>query len=232
MTVPTICLNWKKNTRLVETCYPPIDIFADLSEDHDDNMALWALEYRTNPRYQSQHWELGLVRNKDVVHGETGAAIVMAAVMYVGGANMSRFSDGSFGAYYAGHALDTALHEFAFQAERYRRNHNLGAERVEARAWHARPIRPLHDVRGPKYTTLRDPNPTSYPTSAAFARQLREQDSWGIVYQSVRHKEGECIAIFRPPAISMPQQGGVYEFNFDGQRITEVSERRAPILKF
>lgn len=225
-------LDWKKCTRLIDTCYPPIDVFADLTDDPDENRAMWALECRTNPRFQHDAWNLGLVPPEDIVSGSDGAAVLMASVTYIGVGNLSRFADGSFGAYYAGKGSETAMREYAYQAELYRVAHGLRAEIVSARAWIARPIEALHDIRGAEHSHLHDPDPGSYPVSSAFARQLRESGSWGIVYNSVRHKGGECIAIFRPPAITIPKQGGVYDFTFDGTRITEVSERRGPIIQF
>ncbi len=229
---PEVLLDWKKSTRLIDTCYPPIDVFAELSDDPEENEALWALECRTNPRFQHEEWNLGVVHPDDIVSGSDGAAVLMAAVMYVGVGNLSRFADGSFGAYYAGKEVETAMWEYAYQAERYRVAHALKAETISARAWIARPVQPLHDVRGPEYKHLHDPDPGSYSLSAAFAKRLRDDKAWGIVYNSVRHNGGECIAIFRPPAITIPKQGGLYDFEFDGSRITEVSERRGPILRF
>lgn len=224
--------HWRDTTRLVETCYPPIDVFAHLSDDHEENVALWELEGRTNPRFQAEKWGLGLVKPEDFVSGAPGAAIVMAAVMYAGGDNISRFSDGTFGAYYAGKETETSLREFAFHAGRYRKAHSLAPESVETRAWLARPIKPLHDVRGKQYKHLHDPDPDNYSHSAGFARTLRENNAWGVVYNSVRHKGGEYIAVFRPPALTTPRQGTLYEFNYDGTRITEVCEKKGPLLTF
>ncbi|MES9856690.1 MAG: RES family NAD+ phosphorylase [Sedimenticola sp.] len=232
MQPPVVEVRWPKSTRLIDTAYPPVDLFGELTDDPDENEAMWALECRTNIRLQYDTWDFGLVRPEDVVTGSDGAAVLMASVMYVGVGHLSRFSDGSFGAYYAGKETETALREYAYQAERYRLDHALKAEVVTARAWIAKTIKPLHDVRGPKFKHLQDPDPASYPTSAALARELRDAGSWGMAYKSTRHKGGECIAIFRPPAITAPKQGGLYDFNFDGSRITEVSERRGPIIQF
>ena len=232
MQPPVVAVGWTKSTRLIDTCYPLIDLFGGLTDDPDENKAMWALECRTNTRLQYDDWDLGLVRPEDVVTGSDGAAVLMASVMYVGVGSLSRFSDGSFGAYYAGKKAETAMREYAYQAECYRLDHSLMAEVVSARAWIAKPIKPLHDVRGSKFKHLQDQDPASYPTSAFLAQQLRDAGSWGIVYKSARHKGGECIAIFRPLAITIPKQGGLYDFNFDGTRITEVSERHGPIIQF
>jgi hypothetical protein len=32
--------------------------------------------------------------------------------------------------------------------------------------------------------------------------RLREQNSWGIIFNSARHPVGKCMAAFQPPALS------------------------------
>jgi len=73
-------LTWRRSTRLIDTNYPPIDVFASLTDDPDENEALWVLECRTNPRLYPNDWNLDLVRPEDVVSGSPGASILMAAM--------------------------------------------------------------------------------------------------------------------------------------------------------
>ena len=40
-----------------------------------------------------------------------------------------------------------------------------------------------------------------YSASQALGRRLRDQNSWGIAYDSVRYGGGECVGVFRPPAL-------------------------------
>jgi RES domain len=56
----------------------------------------------------------------------------------------------------------------------------------------------FHDIRGdPDFLNCLDPN--SYTTSQILGLELLTSGSAGIVYPSVRHKDGDCIACFRPP---------------------------------
>ena len=71
---------------------------------------------------------------------------------------------------------------------------------------------------------LHDPDPAAYPIAQRFAAERRQQGSWGLLYRSVRHPAGECAALFRPPAASIPHQGVHLRYVWDGklQRITDV----------
>jgi hypothetical protein len=46
--------------------------------------------------------------------------------------------------------------------------------------------------------------------------------SAGIVYPSVRHKDGVCIACFRPPLVLNVQEGPMVTFTFIDAEMTAV----------
>jgi hypothetical protein len=219
-----------KHHRIVATRYPPVNFFerhvpAELMD------ALWALEAQTNPRLIEQTGDISLVRPEDRVSG-TGAGIVMAPFTRIG--RPSRFSDGSFGVYYAGRSLETAIRETVHHRQIILGDARIGPEEFSMRVWTGTARRYLHDVRGDAYPDLHDdaPRPEDHPVAQAFGRQLRVQDSWGIVYRSVRHAGGECIAALRPPALSLPVQGAHLAYVWDGARITHVYEKTDPLIRF
>ncbi len=86
-------------------------------------------------------------------------------------------------------------------------------------------LKPLHDIRS-DYPQLHNPDPDAYGPSQSFARQLRETLSWGLLYNSVRLPGHECVAAFRPPALSIPKQGKHlrYVWSALARRITVVFE--------
>jgi hypothetical protein len=62
--------------------------------------------------------------------------------------------------------------------------------------------------------------PGDYAPSQALARELRAAGSWGLLYRSVRRSGGECIALLRPRAATLPVvQGEHLTLHWDGQRI-------------
>jgi RES domain len=214
-----VTLRWQKAYRVVAARHPPVNVFEGIVAPAQMEMA-WYLEGLTNDRLRDENGTARIVPEKEHVQGP-GASIVMAAFTHIGRA--SRFTDGSYGIYYAAHTLETAVRETAYHRGRF-----LAATReppceVDMRAYVGRPLKPLLDVRGPKYARVHDPD--DYATSQAFAKPLREKGHWGLVYRSVRHEGGECIAAFRPQAVSIPVAGAALAYVWDGEQITKVYEK-------
>jgi hypothetical protein len=69
-------------------------------------------------------------------------------------------------------------------------------------------------------------DPDSYAASQPFGEATRADKGWGIVYESVRHQGGFCVAIFRPPACRPVAQGAHYIYYYDGRRIERIAELR------
>lgn len=192
--------------------------------------ALWELESQTNRRLLEQTGALASIDPADRVSGP-GASVVMAAFTHIGRA--TRFSDGSYGVYYAGMSQQTAIRETVHHRELIARDAHLRAGEFSMRVWSGRVLKPLHDIRG-GYDELHDtePRPANHPLAQAFGKRLRAAGSWGIAFRSVRHAGGQCIAAFRAPAISLPVQGAHLKYVWDGERISEVYERGEPLVRF
>lgn len=219
-----------KQYRIISTRYPPVNVFE--SHTPPERMgALWDLMAETNDRLLEEAGDLNLVPEEDRVSG-TGATVVMAAFTHIG--QKARFNDETFGVYYAGRSQETAIRETAHQREIIAQEAGLSPTEFSMRVYIGTVKKYLHDVRAPKYRFLHDdnPRPGDHPGAQAFARQLREAGSRGLVYNSVRYDGGECIAVFRPPAISLPTQGALLVYVWNGKKMTEVYERSEPIIKF
>jgi hypothetical protein len=83
---------------------------------------------------------------------------------------------------------------------------------------------PMKDIRAPRFIGLH--NPHDYAKSQAFGKTRRESGDFGLVYNSVRHAGGECIAVFRPRAVSIPIAGPALGYVWDGKQITQVYEKK------
>jgi hypothetical protein len=57
----------------------------------------------------------------------------------------------------------------------------------------------------------------SYAASQTFAQHVLDGGGNGIVYRSVRHPAGECLACFRPTLVRNVRAGGHYEFRWSGR---------------
>ena len=191
----------------------------------------FVIEAMTNDRLREEAGELSRVASEDRISGP-GSTPVMAAFTHIGRA--SRFTDGSFGVYYCASTLDTAIAETRFHMARFLSDTTQPSQEMTMRSYVNQVTQVLHDIRqGYDALCLADLN--SYPTGQAFAAQLRESGSWGLLYPSVRNasidQEAECAAILRPPAVSIPIQGPHLRYVWDGQHqamthVLEVKEHR------
>ena len=99
----------------------PADLpFERLTHDPAVWEALIALEQLTNPRVRDEVGEIALVPPDQRVSGP-GASYVMASFTHLNPKG-SRFSDGSFGVYYAASELATAIAETIFHFEEFARD--------------------------------------------------------------------------------------------------------------
>ena len=178
-----------------------------------------ALESLTNPRLRQGTGQISLVPVARRVSGP-GASVVMAPFVHTSKDRPTRFSDGSYGVYYAGHQFDTALREVAFHKERFHRATNDPATENAFRTYQGKIDATMHDITDRSRPDLLGPDVTGYPASQIFARMLREGGSNGIVYPSVRHSRGECIAAFWPDVVAIPIQTKNVTLKWDGYRIS------------
>lgn len=204
--------------RLVPSHYPPIRLFEHLLDPAELDAA-YALESLTNPRLRDEAGDIRLVPPEERVVGP-GSSTVMAAFTHIG--NPSRFTDGSYGVYYAGLSLEVAIAETIHHRERFLAATNEKTCQITMRCYTSRLVEVLHDVR--VNASLHDPD--DYRPSQRFAANMRRDDSWGLFYRSVRKSGGECVALFRPRALKQVRQAGHYAYLWDGERITDVLQLR------
>ncbi len=67
----------------------------------------------------------------------------------------------------------------------------------------------------------------SHVTAQALGARLRESGSFGLIYDSVRRRPGECIAVFRPSILAshLPQghtwQGPLLTYHWNGTHVNK-----------
>jgi len=227
MVIPTTArIRWSQSIRLVPTIYPPIQLFEDVADPADLDAVL-ALESMTNPRLRQVVGDLQLVPHEERLSGP-GTSPIMAAFTHVN-ADGSRFCDGSYGVYYAARDLPTAIAETRFHRARFLRATNEASTEITLRAYAAAIRASFHDIRGQKNTLsdIYDARPERYGAGQSLAKALRDNSSNGIVYDSVRHAAGQCVAVFRPRCITPPARETCklrYVWNGEKQDITDVFE--------
>src|SRR6185312_7303050 len=93
----SINLIGQKHFRIIPSIYPPINFFEDLV-DPSEMQIVWEIEGLTNERLRQEVGDLFLVAPEDRVSGPA-SSVVMAAFTHI--SKPTRFSDGSYGVYYA-----------------------------------------------------------------------------------------------------------------------------------
>ena len=215
----SVRVRWNKLYRIIPSKFPPINFFERIVSPAQMEAA-WYLESLTNDRLRDETGDIALVPKEQRVSGP-GSSIVMAAFTHIG--NPSRFSDGSFGVYYAARTLETAVRETAYHRARFLAATDEAPGEIDMRAYVGKIDHPMRDVRAPRFAGLHDPN--SYAKSQVFGKLRREKGDDGLVYNSVRHSGGECIAAFKPTVVSVPVAGSALAYVWDGKRIARVYEK-------
>ena len=213
---PVKRIRWTQAYRIVPSRFPPVGVF-DRIADAADLDALFALEALTNSRLRDELGTLQLVPKSRRLSGP-GATPVMAAFTHLN-AQGSRFSDGTWGVFYAAHSVATAIEETVFHRQQFLAATAEPPCAIQMRCYRTAVDSRLHDIRGgwPAAQAA-----TSYATSVALARELRAIGSNGIVYASARHRGGECLAAFYPDVVARCVQERHFIYRWDGTRIAQV----------
>lgn len=221
--VPRRRVRWRPCFRVVPSRFPPVNVFARVADPADLDAVL-AVEGMTNARVREQSGVLRLVPPVDRVTGP-GSSYIMAPFTHLS-APGGRFNDGTFGAYYAARSLDTAIAETRYHRARFLAHTAEPPMHVDMRVLQARLDGELHDLRPLREAHPEWFHPDDYTASQALARALRGDRSWGVAFPSVRHDGGECVAVWRPPALSECKQGAHLAYVWDGKAIVSVYEKR------
>jgi RES domain len=217
-TPPERRVRWPAAHRILPSRYPPIQLFERLTDDPGAWETLAEIESLTNPRLRDEIGEIRLVPVAERVSGP-GASWVMASFTHLNPQG-SRFSDGSYGVYYAARELATAVAETVHHLGRFYAATADPPHAEDVRVLSGRIDARFHDLRGddPCWRPFLDPD--DYAASRALGRRLRAAGSNGIVWPSVRRASGQCLGAFRPKAVGTPLQGRHLRYHWDGRRIS------------
>ncbi|EIL87942.1 hypothetical protein UU9_14085 [Rhodanobacter fulvus Jip2] len=215
---PVKRIRWAHAYRIVPSRFPPVGVF-DRIADPADLDALFAIEALTNPRLREEADALRLVPRERRLSGP-GSTPVMAAFTHLNPEG-SRFSDGTWGVFYAAHSVVTAVEETVYHRERFLAATAQPAADIQMRCYRTSVDSKLYDLRG-GWAAAQAPD--SYAASVALARALRAAGANGVVYDSARDSGGECLAAFYPDVVAPCVQAQHLVYRWDGTRIAQVLE--------
>jgi RES domain-containing protein len=202
--------------RLIPAKYSDRDesVLTRLSDDPVELDALFKLEGATNDRLLAEAGMLPGITLRELVFGVPYTHIVNAAFTHPrlsGG----RFNGSERGAWYAGFSRATSEHEVAYHRGKELQEIDWQEKETFTYVDFLADFRgEFHDIRDDKsFANCLDPD--NYKASQRVARQLLEDGSAGVVYPSVRHKGGTCIACFRPALVNNVRKGLSISITFE-----------------
>ena len=194
-----------------------------LAEDDDDLLSdLTELEGATNDRLLGESGRLPGISAIELVSGFRLAHIVNASFTHANPIG-ARFNSAGRGAWYAAFEMPTAQTEVAFHRASELKEVGWKAEEVSTYIDYLADFRyEFHDIQGDSdFADCLAPN--SYAASQTLGHKLLTSGSAGIVYPSVRHKGGVCIACFRPPLVLNVREGPRVAFTFIDAEMAAVA---------
>lgn len=224
MDIPVSRIRWTPCYRIVPSRFPPVSVFDGVADPADLD-AVFALEAMTNDRLREEAGDLALIDPEDRISGP-GSTPIMAAFTHLN-PHGDRFTDGTFGVFYAARSIETAVAETTYHRALFMAWTREPAQELDMRVYAVDLDARMHDVRCLRGMMPTIYDPKVYTASQALAVKLRSSRSNGIVYASVRHDRGECAAVFRPRLLSNCRQERHLCYVWDGEAITTVYEKRA-----
>ena len=200
-------------------------VLAAIADDDEHLAAIFELDAATNDRLLAEHQRLPGIGLEELVFGVPSASVINATFCHPHPLG-ARFSGPDRGAWYAGFELETAQAEVAFhrtvQLAEVGRFHDEATYDDYLADFSAE----FHDLRGARgFRSALDPN--SYVESQALAERLLRDGALGVVYPSVRHEGGTCVACFRPALVSNVRRDRTYRFTWAGDPVPDITAERS-----
>jgi hypothetical protein len=215
-------VRWAPACRIVPTRYPTVYLY-DRVAGAEDFEALQALEAMTNDRLRDELGQIELVPREERIFGP-GSGPIMAAFTHLNPQG-SRFSDGSFGVFYAARDRATAVAETSHHHALFLAATREAPMHLPMRLYHVDIDARLHDLRPPDAADADVFDADSYAASRTLGIRLRAQGSAGVAWRSVRRPQGHCCGLFSPRGASHCVHAAYLLYAWDGQGFTDVYER-------
>ena len=221
MTYPTTRLNWRPAYRVIPSRFPAVGLFERVARPEDFD-ALYALEAMTNDRIRDEVGEISLVPPDERLFGP-GSTCIMAAFTHLNPQG-SRFSDGRYGVFYCARKRDTAIAETRHHAALFMAATAEPPMRLQMRLYSVEAKGQVADLRETSRAEPRIVDPDDYGYSQAIGRTLRAAGVNGMLYPSVRHPGGQCLAALRTGILKNCLHAAYLEYHWNGQGIDAVFE--------
>jgi len=196
---------------------------ADSNRHLDD---IFKLDIATNERTLVEAGISGGLDVHELVFGLPYSHMVNAAFTHPHPLG-SRFNGPDRGVWYCGFEIETSMAEIAFHKTIDLLEIGVLEDDVTFDDYTADFSAEFHDLRSSRKRFAPYLNPDSYVASQKLGEELLAAGSLGVVYPSVRHRGGTCIACFRPALVMNVAKKATYRFVWSGTATPEISTASA-----
>lgn len=214
---PQIREAFERTVRLVSSARLRDAVMTPLADSAEDLDLLAEIEGATSSRLIAEERGLGGLTADELVHGVPHAKFINASFAYAKPRAPNRFNPANRGAWYAALDTETCIAEVGYhltQALADAGDFDAVVEYGEMIASMSGLFIDLRDL--PDHPSL-DPEPEKgYTAGNALAAQARAEGHNGIIYPSVRHETGTCIAALWPNVVQSVVQGAMYRLTWFG----------------
>lgn len=216
--LPLVREAFERTIRLVSSARLREAVLVPLADTAEEAALLAEIEGATSSRLIAEERGLAGLAADELVHGVPHARFINASFAYAKPRQPSRFNPAERGAWYAALDVATCLAEVGFHLTRALADAGTFDAVVEYGEMIASMSGVFVDLRSsPEHPAL-DPDPAAgYPAGNALAARARGEGHNGIIYPSVRHEGGTCIAALWPNVVQSVVQGAMYRLTWSGE---------------
>jgi RES domain-containing protein len=208
---------FERTVRLVASARLREAVLTPLADDDGERALLAEIEGATSSRLIAQERGFGGITADELVHGVPHARFINASFAYAKPREPNRFNPADRGAWYAALDVETCIAEVGHHLTRALADADAFDAVVEYGEMIASMSGVFVDLRSLTSHPSLDPDPAKgYPVGNALAAQARALGHNGIIYPSVRHPGGTCIAALWPNVVQSVVQGALYRLVWSG----------------
>jgi hypothetical protein len=205
--------------RLVASARLREAVMAPLADAEEELALLAEIEGATSGRLIAEERGHGGLTAAELVHGVPHARFINASFAYAKPREPMRFNPAERGAWYAALAVETCVAEVGHHLTRALADAGDFRAVVEYGEMLSSMAGVFVDLRErPDHPSLNADPAAGYPAGNALAAAARASGHNGIIYPSVRHSGGTCIAALWPNVVQSVVQGAMYRLTWSGSQ--------------
>jgi RES domain-containing protein len=206
-----------RTVRLVASARLRESVLQQLADNADELDLLSEIEGATSSRLIAEERGLGALSLDELVHGVPHARFINASFAYAKPREPMRFNPANRGAWYAALHIETCIAEVGHHLTKALADAGDFNAVVEYGELLASMAGVFVDFRASPDHPALDPDPgIGYAAGNAVAMQARAEGHNGIIYPSVRHPGGTCIAALWPNVVQSVVQGAMVRLTWSG----------------